>query len=301
MSGIRLLTVLLVAWSSFAWAAPPPSFPPLDVIKNQAVPLAAVDSNGGAMTLFGSTVGPALGLRDAAATATAKGIPAKMATELNVAELSASAQKLMAALAAWQWADTIIRITESSEPTALSAIELPSAAREEWLTANGPWTALPDLLPLARSAATGESSPSGGPAQRTALALAAHRLASEASERSNALWWNLQGWKDRVRHARGRARLCGTWQWVIHNHQNHQEQKTSMMFAPPGQEKPGTATPAEVVVLGDSIYLRWEMAGRMQEDSLLFIKDGSRIEGSFVNSLGGWGSITGKRTANCQP
>ncbi len=299
MIGIRLLTVLLVAWSSFAWAASPPPFPPLDVIKNQPSPLAAVDSNPGAMTLFGSTVGPALGLRDAAATVTAKGIPAKMATELNVAELSASAQKLMAALAAWQWADTIIRITESSAPTALSAIERPSAAREAWLTANGPWTALPDLLALARSAAIEESSPSSDP-QRTALALAAHRLASEASERSNVLWWNLQGWKDGVRNARGRARLCGTWQWVIHNHQNHQEQKTSMIFAPPGQEKPGTATPAEIVVLGDSIYLRWEMAGRMQEDSLLFVKDG-RIEGSFVNSLGGWGSVTGKRTANCQP
>jgi hypothetical protein len=74
-----------------------------------------------------------------------------------------------------------------------------------------------------------------------------------------------------------------------------------MMFLPSGQERPGIATPAEIVILGDSVYLRWEMDGRIQEDSLLFIKDGSRLEGSFVNNLGGWGSITGKRTAGCQP
>lgn len=296
MKILNTLTAFLVAWLSVAWAAPVPSFPPSDVIKSQAAPLATVESNAGAMTVFGSAVGPALGLRDVAATVTAKAIPAKLATELNVAELSSSAQKLMASLAAWQWADATVRMTESTEPAPL-AIQLPSPEREQWLTANGPWTALPELLSLARSAASGDS----GPAQRTALALAAHRLASEASQQSNALWWNLQGWKDRVRNARGRARLCGTWQWVIHNHQNHQEQKSNMIFALPGHEKAGTATPAETIIFGDSIYLRWEMDGRMQEDSLLFIKDGSRIEGSFVNNLGGWGSITGKRTANCQP
>ena len=296
MKILHTLTAFFVAWLSVAWAAPVPSFPPSDVIKSQAAPLATVETNAGAMTVFGSAVAPALGLRDVAATLTAKAIPAKLATELNVAELSSSAQKLMASLAAWQWADATIRMTESSEPAPL-AIQLPSPEREQWLTANGPWTALPEFLNVARSAASGDS----GPAQRTALALAAHRLASEASQQSNALWWNLQGWKDRVRNARGRARLCGTWQWVIHNHQNHQEQKSNMIFALPGPDKAGTATPAETILLGDSIYLRWEMDGRMQEDSLLFIKDGSRIEGSFVNNLGGWGSITGKRTANCQP
>ena len=295
MKILHTLTAFLVAWSSLTWAAPVPSFPPSDVIKNQASSLATVESNAGAMTVFANTVGPALGLRDVAATVTAKAIPAKMATELNVPELSASAQKLMASLAAWQWADTVIRMTDAPEHTAL-AIEPPSATREQWLTANGPWVALPELLSLTRSAVSGENSP----AQRIALALAAHRLASEASQQSNTLWWNLQGWKDRVRNARGRARLCGTWQWVIHNHQNHQEHKSNMVFALPGQEKAGTATPAEIIILGDSIYLRWEMDGRMQEDSLLFIKDGSRIEGSFMNNLGGWGSITGKRVANCQ-
>jgi hypothetical protein len=57
----------------------------------------------------------------------------------------------------------------------------------------------------------------------------------------------------------------------------------------------------ETVILGDSIYLRWEQGEFVQEDSLLFIKEGGRIEGSFENNTGGWGSITAKRTAPCQP
>jgi hypothetical protein len=56
-----------------------------------------------------------------------------------------------------------------------------------------------------------------------------------------------------------------------------------------------------MIILGDSIYLRWEHNGQIQEDSLLFTKDNTKIEGSFSNSLGGWGSISGKRTAPCKP
>jgi hypothetical protein len=286
------MTAWLLAAAVSAWAEPLPTFPPSEVIKNHSTQLAGVQSTADAMTVFSTAVGPALGLRDAAGTVAAKNIPAKMVKELGVTELSVSAQKLMAALAAWQWADAIIQATEPAGNPNTSTLPDLSPAREEWLTAHGPWSSLPDLLRLSRTTPQTES--------RTELSLAAHRLASEASQRASALWWDLQGWKDRVRNARGRARLCGTWQWHIHNHQNHQEQKTSMIFVPPGQEKPGMATPAEIVVLGDSVYVRWEMDGRMQEDSLLLIKDGSRIEGSFVNNVGGWGSITGKRTAGCQ-
>lgn len=282
--GILIGTFLLA--SSVASADPLASFPLPDVVKHHGIQLAAVDSNAAALTAFSTTIGPALGLRDAAGTVAAKGIPANMAKELGVAELAASAQRLMAALAAWRLAESVLQTTEPVPPAA------PPAAREEWLTANGPWQALPDLLQLLN-----------GPAQPPSrdLALAATRLALEASQRATALWWDMQGWKDRVRNARGRARLCGTWQWVIHNHQNHHEQKTNLLFLPPGVEQPGIPAPAEMVVLGDSIYLRWEMDGRVQEDSLLFIKDGTRIEGSFINNAGGWGSITGKRTADCKP
>jgi hypothetical protein len=273
-------------------SAEQPSFPLAHVVKRHAAQLASVDSNAAALAAFSTSIGPAVGLRDAAGTLAAKNIPAKMAKELGVAELSASAQGLMAALAAWQLADQALQAVEPDAKTELPTIPAPSGAREEWLAANGPWNTLPDLLRLMKDIQQ---------VQKQDLALAANRVALEASQRATAQWWDLHGWKDRVRLARGRARLCGTWQWVIHNHQNHQEQKTSMMFLPPGLEKPGVPTPAEMVILGDSVYLRWEMNGRVQEDSLLFIKDGTRLEGSFVNNVGGWGSITGKRTAGCQP
>jgi hypothetical protein len=196
----------------------------------------------------------------------------------------------MASLSAWQAADGALKVLDQGATADATAVPLPTAARQEWLTAHGPWPGLSDLVRLSQN----------GQAQRDEIALAANRLALEASQRATALWWDIHGWKDRVRTARGRARLCGTWQWVIHNHQNHQEQKTSMMFLPQGMEKAGVPTPAEIVILGDAVYLRWEMDGRVQEDSLLFIKDGTRLEGSFVNNAGGWGSITGKRTAGCQ-
>lgn len=294
---LRYLFVALVCVPiSGASAEPSSSFPLPEVVKNHAAQLAALDSNGGALGAFSTAIGPALGLRDVAGTVGTKGIPAKMAKELGVAELSLSAQKLMGALAAWQFANAVLQAVEPGSRFDLSSIPNPTGSREEWLTGNGPWSALPDLLRILRAPAEIESSQH----TRMELTLAANRLALEASQRASALWWDLQGWKERVRHTRGHSRLCGTWQWVIHNHQNHGEQKTSMMFLPPGQEKPGVPVPAEIVVLGDSVYLRWEMDGRVQEDSLLFIKDGSRLEGSFVNNLGGWGSITGKRTANCR-
>jgi len=278
-----------VVWLSVpaaALSAETASFPLAQVMKDQAARLAAIDSNAAALAAFSTSIGPTLGLRDAAGTVGAKNIPATMVKELGVADLSLSVRQLMAALAVWQFADGVLQAADSS------SIEPPSQAREEWMSANGPWASLPDLLRLAKD---------GQQASKTEVALAASRLALEASQRATALWLDVQGWKDRVRSARGRARLCGTWQWVIHNHQNHGEQKTSMVFLPPGLEKPGVPSPAEIVVLGDSVYLRWEQDGRIQEDSLLFIKDGNRLEGSFINNLGGWGSITGKRTANCSP
>jgi hypothetical protein len=57
----------------------------------------------------------------------------------------------------------------------------------------------------------------------------------------------------------------------------------------------------ETIVLGENVYLRWEIDGRVQEDSLQFSKEGQRLEGTFVNSQGGWGSISGKQTAGCTP
>lgn len=96
------------------------------------------------------------------------------------------------------------------------------------------------------------------------------------------------------------ARLCGTWQWTIHNHKNHLEQKTTIVLLPPGaQAPPEFPQPSKMIVLGDAVYLRWEFQRGYQEDSLLLAKEDRRLEGTFTNTAGEWGAITGKRIAPC--
>ena len=258
-----------------------------DVVAQQADQLAAVDSDEKSMTLFTTAVGPALGLQDAAGALGAKRLPGKIVKELRLAELSDSVFELMGALALWQLADAVDRDAGPS----LTTTGFP-AARQEWLRSRARSASLPDLLRLSEL-------PSDQ--QRTNLLVVAQRTAFEASQQAIKAWWEVHGWKDRIRQAKGLARLCGTWQWTIHNHQNHGDQKAVVMFPPAGQTSAQAAAPAETIVLGDAIYLRWENNGRIQEDSLLFIKDDAKIEGSFVNNTGGWGSITGKRTAACHP
>lgn len=132
------------------------------------------------------------------------------------------------------------------------------------------------------------------------LIASAIRAEAEAEQQTRAAWMALRAWQERAREERGLARLCGTWQWTIHNHQNHQDHKVIMSFPPPDAPASAGLRPAKVVVLGDSVYLRWEFQGGYQEDSLLFGRDGQRLEGTFINSAGAWGSITGKRVAACQ-
>lgn len=275
-----------------------------DVVAGQAAQLATIESNAGAMALFTSTIGPALGLKDSAGILGAKGLPATLAKELGVTELSQSAHELMAALAAWQLADSILRASEETL-TASIAATASSTARQDWMNANSRLPALSGLFRLLAEQPLPDPAQPTPPTKRMELLLAAHRVAFEAHQGAIAAWWSLHEWKDRVRQARGLARLSGTWQWTIHNHQNHQEQRTCILFPPAGHTPANVPLPAETVVLGDSIYLRWEKNGYVQEDSLLFIKEAAkeatRIEGSFVNNTGGWGSIAGKRTADCRP
>ena len=105
---------------------------------------------------------------------------------------------------------------------------------------------------------------------------------------------------DQLRAQKSAARLCGTWQWTIHNHKNHQEHKTVIVFLPPGTPAPpDMPQPAKMIVMGDAVYLRWEFPRGYQEDSMLLAKEDRRLEGSFTNSAGDWGAITGKRIAPC--
>ncbi|MBI5854587.1 MAG: hypothetical protein HZB35_05025 [Nitrospirae bacterium] len=122
---------------------------------------------------------------------------------------------------------------------------------------------------------------------------------AEAERDAQTLTDLLRRWPERRRELHGLTRLCGTWQWSIHNHRHHQETKTTMTFPPPDGPPPPGLRPSKIVVLGDAIYIRWDFQGGFQEESLLFTGEGARLEGSFVNSTGAWGSITGKRTAAC--
>jgi hypothetical protein len=136
-------------------------------------------------------------------------------------------------------------------------------------------------------------------AQLAALAI---RAEVEAEQNARDEWIRLRTWRGNLNEKKGLARLCGTWQWTVHNHQNHQEHKMVMIFPSPDTpdtNQPTGPSPARIVVLGDTVFLRWEFQVGYQEDSLLFIRDGQRLEGSFINSAGAWGSITGKRTGPC--
>lgn len=277
-----------------------------EVIAGQAEDFSALDSNADAMTLFISKTGPSLGLKDVSGILGAKGLSAQMAKELDLEAVTQSVHSLMAALTVWHLAESVYHMPASSATTTPT---VPSSAQQAWMNSASHLPGLDNVLHLLAGPMPSGSSPTSPQSPQTELLRAAHQLAFEAHHLALASWWSLSDWKDRVRQTRGLARLCGTWQWTLHNHQNHREQKMAMLFPPPGLVGADVPLPAETVILGDSIYLRWERNGYVQEDSLLFIKDGHkkdgqkdtlRIEGSFVNNTGGWGSIVGKRTADCQ-
>jgi hypothetical protein len=137
-------------------------------------------------------------------------------------------------------------------------------------------------------------------AQAVALAI---RAEASAEQRVRRYWIRLRDWTELGPQRKRVARLCGTWQWTVHNHKNHQDHKTVISFPSADIMESGEFQglhPQKVVVLGDSVYLRWEFPGGVQEDSLLFTGEGQRLEGTFTNSAGAWGSITGKRIAACE-
>lgn len=289
-----LLSLLLLPSLTMAGGQEPPQLL-ADVVTQQADQLALLESDEDALRLFTTAVGPALGLKDAAGALGAR-LPSKVAKELEMPELSQSVAELMKALGTWQVANAFRQETGPSTPI-LSL----SATRQDWLRARNQTTALSDLLRLTKEARDTQTAQGTTQPLNIDLRLAAERTAFETSHLAITAWWKIHGWKDRIRQAKGRSRLCGTWQWIIHNHKIHGEQKSTIIFSPPGQASTNAATPAESIILGDTIYLRWEQNGHIQEDSLLFIKDDQKIEGSFVNNTGGWGPISGKRLAPCKP
>ncbi len=98
------------------------------------------------------------------------------------------------------------------------------------------------------------------------------------------------------------SRLCGSWHWTIHNHQNHQDHKMTVHFSPPGEPlSPDQPTPSSFSVQGDTVYLRWVFQQGKQEDSLLLSNQDTILEGTFQSTMGPYGSISGKRMTTCKP
>lgn len=293
-----VVTLLTSSISVRAEEASPPPKPTLanrlpafqDVAKANAAQLSALPAQGDALSLFKTIIGPQLGLGDAAMTIGAKGLTPTMSQELLISDLTRAANELVRGLAAWQLVQATRDLDTSGTAESRQEMHKRIEAQTAWLSDGTTLaTALERVQTLTAAAPTEETA--------TLLGGAVAQIEAWALDTVHREWFRIYNWKDQVRQQRGLVRLCGTWQWSIHNHQNHREEKTAVIFAPPGSVS-GTS-PAEIIVLGDSVYLRWETRAGVQEDSLLFSGEGQRLEGTFVNSAGGWGSITGKRTATC--
>ncbi|MEK7237155.1 MAG: hypothetical protein AAB242_11060 [Nitrospirota bacterium] len=281
-----------------------PDFP--SVMRPHSDQLAKVESDKGAINLFVSAIGPALQMGDVARTLGANALPAKLAKELLVPDLTAAAHRLMGSLAAWHLASTVRQAVRDQQLATVTERLSGTTKFRAWLDQQGTASWHDSLNQLSDVVASPEwAKGNQGESVQTLLVTVLERttrLEVDAMQASYQEWDRIRNWKDRVRGLRGQARLCGTWQWIIHNHQqHHQEQKLSLLFPPAGNMQTTLPGLVETIVLGENVYLRWEIDGRVQEDSLQFSKEGKGLEGTFVNSQGGWGSISGKRTASCTP
>ena len=281
-----------------------PDFP--SIIRAHADQLAKMESDKEARNLFVSAIGPALQLSDVARTLGAGPIPAKLARELLVPDLTEAVHRLMSDLSAWHLASTVRQTVSDLQITTVTEQLLTSPQAMAWLDqqSQASWhDSLHQLSEVVGSPEwTKDNQGESASIRSVAVLKRAIRLEVDAMQAAYREWDRIRNWNGRIRELRGQARLCGTWQWIIHNHQkNHQEQKFSLLFPPAGQTQATLPGLVETIVLGENVYLRWEFDGRVQEDSLQFNNEGQRLEGTFVNSQGGWGSISGKKTAGCTP
>ncbi|MEX0830267.1 MAG: hypothetical protein WD032_08485 [Nitrospirales bacterium] len=126
------------------------------------------------------------------------------------------------------------------------------------------------------------------------------QVEAQAHEVAWESWYRIQQWQQQEQSNQAILRLCGTWKWIIHNHQNHGDHKTTTTFSPPGQDTPPHVQPTTVLIHGDAVYLKWTFPQGIQEDSLLLSNHDTRLEGTFRNSRGPHGSISGQRLSPCQ-
>jgi hypothetical protein len=131
--------------------------------------------------------------------------------------------------------------------------------------------------------------------------------ASLVSLKSQTQWELIETWgqlltlTDQLNQFHSLNRLCGTWQWLIHNHQNHGDHKTVMTYPPPSQFDRMDPKPDTIQITGDTVYIRWELPnGIVQEESLLFSEQDRALSGTFRNSVGPHGNITARKVRPCK-
>lgn len=272
---LALVLTLAFALASAGAADAPPFLP---IIERHAQPLTSITSDTDALVLFSSQLAPALNLN-------APLTPEQQQT----------GSQLVAELAAWRLAAAVRKAADADDHAALPPLFQSIAAQRNWLLGNDRFPALNRMITF------NETLQAGDPARMAHLAGLAFRAETEAERNTRLSWDRLQAWNEQLKAQKAAERLCGTWQWTIHNHKNHQEHKATIVLLPPGTPAPpDMPQPAKMVVLGDAVYLRWDFQRGYQEDSLLFVKEGRHLEGTFKVTTGDWGAITGKRIAACE-
>ena len=126
------------------------------------------------------------------------------------------------------------------------------------------------------------------------------RAQTESHDQAQALLHQLKTTQEINSKKQNLARLCGDWRWIIHNHQNHGDHKMVMSF---GHSNTGAANqqqPDQITINGDTVHLLWKFPRGRQEDSLLFSSNDNLLEGTFRNSMGPYGNISGKRLKRCK-
>lgn len=208
---------LLMAWHNAtadeSLPSSTPDFP--SVIRAHSDQLAKIDSDKEAISLFVSAIGPALQLGDAARTLGANPLQPKLANELLVSELTATVHRLMGSLAAWRLASTIRQAVGDQQLSMETDRLYGSPQSRAWLHQQRKASWHDSLNQLSEEVTSAEW---GKGIQGEASEKAA-QLELDAMQSSYQEWDRIRSWKDRVRGLRGQARLCGTWQWIIHNHQ----------------------------------------------------------------------------------
>jgi hypothetical protein len=126
-----LVPTILSAGSEERASASPPAWH--KVINLHHDRLAQVETDQAALDLFVAAIGRAAEVNDVAATIAAKGLSPQVTKDLMVPEITTSAQRLVAALVAWDVADRMMRGLE--EKSARTDV-LMTPSQVAWLTAH---------------------------------------------------------------------------------------------------------------------------------------------------------------------